>query len=254
MTHLLFVHGLRVTSNCWDPFRERAEQRGFTTTVLPWPYLDKPAADLRRDPPAALGGLGLEELVAYFGDHIRAAPEPPVLIGHSVGGLLVQLLIDRGLGRAAAALDPAPIRGLLPPPGGLLVHAPVLFRPWRKLDLFSRRSWARDFANGLPPEESDAVYDAHVVPAPTRVFRQAAMGLHNGVRPGPGKPPLLLVAGTGDRTVPASIVRAAHRKYQRAGAPVEFLEAPGHSHWLIAEPGWEVIADGVFDWVKRVAE
>jgi pimeloyl-ACP methyl ester carboxylesterase len=86
------------------------------------------------------------------------------------------------------------------------------------------------------------------------VFRQAAMGLHIGVRPGPGKPPLLLVAGTGDRTVPASIVRAAHRKYQRAGATVEFLEAPGHSHWLIAEPGWEVIADGVFDWVKRVAE
>jgi len=190
--------------------------------------------------------------VEFFSTHIRAADEPPVLIGHSVGGLLVQLLIDRGLGAAAAALDPAPIRGVLPPPGGLAVHAPVLLRPWRKVDLFSRRAWARDFANGLPPEQSDAAYDAHVIPTPTKVFRQAGLGLHTKVRPTPGKPPLLLVAGTADRTVPASTVRATYRKYRKAGAAVEFLEAPGHSHWLIAEPGWQVIADGVFDWVKRV--
>jgi alpha-beta hydrolase superfamily lysophospholipase len=253
MAHLFFVHGLRVTSNCFDKYRERAEARGHRCTVLPWPYLDRPAAELRDAPPRALGELGLAELVDHFAGRLREMESPPVLVGHSVGGLLVQLLLDRGFGRAAVALDPAPIRGVLPPPGGLAVHAPVLLRPWRRLDLFDRRTFARDFANGLPADEVDAAYDAHVVPAPTRVFLQAGLGRHNGVRPGRDGRPLLLVAGTADRTVPASTVRAAHRKYRRAGAPAELLEAPGHSHWLIAEPGWEKVADQAFDWVDRVA-
>lgn len=253
MTHLFFVHGLRVTRTCFDLFRDRAEARGLTCTIPPWPHLDRPAAELRTACPPELGKLGLKELVDHFAGRLQGMDPQPVLVGHSVGGLLVQLLLDRGLGTAAVALDPAPIRGVLPPPGGLLVHAPVLARPWRRLDLFSRRSFARDFAGGLPAEQVDAAYDAHIVPAPTKVFLQAAAGRHNGVRPGPRSRPLLLVAGTADRTVPASTVRAAYRRYRRAGAPAELLEAPGHSHWLIAEPGWEKVADQVFDWAERVA-
>lgn len=253
MANLLFIHGLRVTRHCFDRFRERAEERGFTATVPAWPHLDRPAAELRAAPPRELGDLGLPELLDFFAASVREMERPPVLVGHSLGGLIAQVLLDRGLGRAAVALDPAPIRGVLPPPSGLGVHAPVLLRPWRKIDLFDRRAFARDFANALPADEVDAAYDAHVVPAPTKPFRQAALGRHNGVRPRPDGKPLLLVAGTNDRTVPASTVRATHRRYRRAGAPAELLEAPGHSHWLIAEPGWEKIADQVFDWISGVA-
>jgi pimeloyl-ACP methyl ester carboxylesterase len=256
MPHLLFVHGLFVTARCFDKFRSRAESRGYSTSAPPWPYLDGDAAHLRANPPAGLTDIGLGELVAHYSGHARAFDTPPVLIGHSLGGMIVQVLADRGLGAAAVALDPAPIRGVRAAPQAVRVNLPILLR-WRghrRLFLMKRTAFARNFANGLPADQVDAAYDDVVVHAPGKPFLQLALGdraRHTETRPRPEGKPVLLVAGDADRTVPASMVRATHARYLTAGAPAELLPAPGHSHYLIAEPGWEKIADSVLDWVAR---
>ncbi len=249
MPPILFLHGLWVTPRCFDGWRERATARGWDTHAPAWPHLDGAPADLRSRPPRQLARVGVPELVEHYRAAAAGLAEPPVLVGHSLGGLTAQLLLAAGVGRAAIALDPAPVRGVPVTPGMVAGSAPILLRPWTGLHVMSRQTFARDFANGLPADRVEQAYEDHVVPAPGRPFRHLAFGRHTAVRLDRRTAPLLLVAGTADRTVPASTVRATHRRHRRAGAAVDLLEAPGHSHWLVAEPGWEKVADRALDWL-----
>lgn len=256
MRHLLFIHGLWVTSASFDLLCARAEERGLSTTAPPWPGLDKPAAQLRHNPPPGLATLGVGELTDYYATMIAAMPQPPILVGHSLGGLIVQKLLDRNLGAAAVAIDPGPIRGVLPTPRMLIGALPILTSRHgsRRLHTMSRTTFAKDFANGLPAQDVDAAYDAHIIPAPGKPFFEGATALRHklfAVQPGPHTKPLLLVAGTADRTVSPSTVRATYRRYQKAKAPVQLIEAAGHSHWLIAEPGWQQLADHIHNWIDN---
>jgi pimeloyl-ACP methyl ester carboxylesterase len=75
--------------------------------------------DVRRDP-SPLNGLGLAEIVAHYEGIVRGLDRQPVLIGHSFGGLVVELLLDRGLGAAGVAISPAPVKGVLRLPPAML--------------------------------------------------------------------------------------------------------------------------------------
>lgn len=257
MSDVLFIHGLWVTPTCFDRFMGRARDRGITASAPAWPQLDRPVAELRADPPPGLARVGIAELVDHYAALVRAAATPPVLVGHSLGGLVVLRLLDAGLGRAGVVLDGAPVRGIPPTRRALLSGLPVVSKPfgWRRLHRMSRSAFAANFANALPADEQDAAFAEHIIPAPGRPIFQLAFSManpHSVVRPGPGSPPVLFVAGTADRTADPRLVRATHAKYLAAGAPVELLEAVGHSHWLIAEPGWEKIADAVLDFVEKI--
>ncbi len=153
---------------------------------------------------------------------VRALDEPPILIGHSFGGLIVQLLLDRGLGTAGVALDPAP-------PSGVWAFEPTAFRSlasviltwrgWHKIVRWSPAQFAYAFVNGLPPAEQQAAYDAHVTPETGRIFFQGALASMSGGSPcrvdfarNP-RAPLLLIAGLNDHIVPPVIVRRTYRRY-----------------------------------------
>lgn len=103
-----------MTPRCWEPFIGYFEQRGYACQAPAWPHKDLPFEELRAHPPAELAGLGVTEIVDHYASLIQAQSEPPILIGHSFGGLFVQMLLDRGLGRAGVAIDPAPPKGVLP--------------------------------------------------------------------------------------------------------------------------------------------
>ena len=96
---ILFVHGAWVTPACWDSFKSFFEARGYARQAPAWPYLDRPVAELKRGIDPKFAGLTIEALVDHYARIIQAAPKPPILVGHSFGGLIVQLLLTRGLGR-----------------------------------------------------------------------------------------------------------------------------------------------------------
>jgi len=187
---------------------------------------------------------------------IRALPAPPVLIGHSFGGLFVQLLLDRGLGAAGVAIDPAPARGVFPGLATIWAALPVFlaWQAWRRPATMNFGHFARSFMQRSSADEQRAAYESQIVPTPGRIYFDLALGLGNRVDfTNPRRAPLLLIAGDQDRTVQLSAVQAAYRRHHRSRALTEIKVFTGRTHWLIAAPGWEEVADYALAWASENA-
>ncbi len=259
---IIFIHGAWMTPKCWEPFESFFTTRGYTCQAPAWPYHDRPIDELRARPDPGLKQLGLGEIIDHYARIIQQLPEPPILIGHSFGGLVTQVLLDRGLGAAGVALDPAPPRGILaaayPTTTRALLRIIATPGGWRKVFHWSLGEFAYAFVNTLPPEEQKRAYDEYVVPESGRLFFQNALSPLNARTPGQvnfnngRRAPLLITAGTKDHIIPAGMVRVTFRKYnQRSGAITEFQAFPGGTHWLIAQPGWEMVAGSVETWLRK---
>ena len=180
---IVFIHGAWVTPSCWDPFVEFFSARGYDCLAPAWPGKDRPVEDIRADP-SPLAGLGVGEIVDHYERVIGALPEPPILVGHSFGGLFVQILLDRGLGAAGVAIDSAPPNGVFAlEPTAVRSLASVLLTPfgWRKAVRWSFGAFRYAFVNTLPLDEARATYARHVTPETGRIFFQGALA---GIRRG----------------------------------------------------------------------
>jgi pimeloyl-ACP methyl ester carboxylesterase len=254
---IMLVHGAWVTPDCWENFRTYFESKGYACIVPAWPYLNRPVAELRESPDPKLKYTTIKSLVDHYEQLIKNLPEPPILIGHSFGGLIVQMLIDRGLGVAGIAIDAGPPRGVVPSLRAIRSAAPVLFSwfGWRRVLTMSFKSFSETFANRLGATEQRSAYENYIVPAPGRIYFQAAIGIGNGVDfANPTRSPLLLIAGEDDRTSTPSMVEAMYRKYSKSPMQTDIMRFPKRSHWLIAEPGWEEVAAKSLEWVTRLAK
>lgn len=250
---IMFVHGAWVTPACWAPFKSFFEARGYTCLTPAWPYLDRPLADLKKQIDPKFADLTIKKLADHYARKIEALSQPPILIGHSFGGLIVQLLLDRGLGQAGVAIDAGPPRGVLPSWTAINSALPVLlsWRGWTRLHTMSVKDFAEAFANTLPAGDVQRTYESQIIQAPGRIYFQAALGLGNGLDfANPKRAPLLLVSGGDDRTSTPSMVEATYRRHKKSPCPVDKIEFPGRSHWLIAEPGWEEVAQGILAFLQ----
>jgi pimeloyl-ACP methyl ester carboxylesterase len=248
---IVLIHGAWLTPAGWGPFRTRYESKGYKVIAPPWPLLDGTVAELRRAPKDELRKLTITRIVDHYDRLIRGLSEAPIIIGHSYGGLFAQLLLDRGLGAAGVALDPAPIRGVIPRPRTLASSLPV-FRTWRSWDrvlTMTFDQFATNFAQTLPQKEKRPTYDKFIVPAPGRLYWQGALGVGTGIHAKNAyRAPLLLIAGGDDRIVVPAMVTATYKAQRRAASRTELKLFPGRSHFLFAEPGWEEVADFALDW------
>jgi len=257
MADVVFVHGAWVGPRCWDGWARLVEARGLSSIAPPWPMDGRPYDELRRSPDPALARVGVGEIVDHYAKIIEVMPEKPLIVGHSFGGLIVQLLLDRGLGRAGAAIDPAPPRGVFPTPRALLTAVPVLlaWQGWKRVLSLTYDQFVSGFVHELPRAARRAAFEEQTIPTPGRPYFQAAFApFHRATAldfARPGRAPLLITAGQRDRTAPPAMNRANFRAYRRSTTPVDFREFPKRSHWIIAEPGWEEVAEYVLDWSQK---
>ena len=258
---IVLIHGLWVTPKSWDQFRRYFEAAGYRVLAPAWPGIRGTPAEMRRDA-TGLHGIGIAEVIAHYTKLIRELPEPPILMGHSYGGLITQLLIDRGLGAAGVAIDSVPPKGIyLLPLSTYRALAAALINPgnYRRTFLFSFRQWWRVFANTLPRSEAEKAYEDQVIPASGRAIVQAAFAnftphaLSTINFANNRRAPLLLIGGEEDVIMPARLNQKNFRKYRHSSATTEYRSFPGRSHYIIAEPGWEEVAEFALDWAARKA-
>jgi pimeloyl-ACP methyl ester carboxylesterase len=255
---IVLIHGAWMTGKCWDSFQAFYEARGYPVMAPSWPYDERPIEELRASPDPRLARLGIAEIVDHYDAIVRALPEPPILIGHSFGALTTQILLDRGLGVCGVAIDSAPPKGV----GGANFAAfrallPVLITPfgWRRTLRMSLKDFAYGWVHPLAPEAQREAWEGYVVPSPGRPFFQNVLSFATDVAKvdfaNSKRAPLLLTAGSVDRSIPARMNKINFEKYQGSGAVTAFKEFPGRSHWIIKQPGWEEVAGYAIEWVEQ---
>ena len=257
MRTVVFIHGAFMSAESWEPWRQRFEARGYTCVAPAWPFLDHSVDDLQRAPDPRFGRLGIGEIVDNYAAIIRELDQPPILVGHSFGGLFVQLLLDRGIGAAGVAIDPAPPKGVLPSANAVRASLPVIlgWSFWEKVRRMPFKNFQWGWVHTLSEPDQRAAYDQHVIPTSGRLFFQALLApltdvtkvnYRNSLRA-----PLLILAGELDRTVEAKMNLANFRKYARSTAVTDYHEFPGRTHWTCRQPGWEQVADYAIDWLAK---
>jgi pimeloyl-ACP methyl ester carboxylesterase len=258
MSTIVLIHGMWMTPLSWEHWAARFREQVHDVLAPAWPGLEAEPEELRRDP-SPLKGLSITDIVDQYDRIIRGLDQPPVIVGHSFGGLVAQLLADRGLGTAVVSLDTAAPKGVLKLPLSTLRAAwPALRNPFGKNNVvpLTRDQFYWCFTNALTREASDAVYDRYYIPGSARPFFQAgyANANPNAVTKvdykNPSRPPLLLVTGTEDRICPPSVNESNWKKQRQAPSATEHKEYPGRCHFP-GQDGWEEVADYTLSWTSQ---
>jgi len=253
---IVLIHGLWLTPKSWTKWVKRYQEAGYNVLAPAWPGLDGDIEDIRRNS-STLKGLKLTTVVDHYDQIIRKLDAPPILIGHSFGGLIVQLLLDRGLGAAGVAIDSAQSAGVpVLPFSTVRATLSILGNPftYNKAVSLTPEQFNYAFTNDLPPAESKKVYDDLQVPGPGRILWDGALSLVNPKAASKvnyandKRAPLLFIAGGSDHLVPPAINKANVRKYSKSGALTAYREFPGRTHNTIGQAGWEQVADFALSW------
>lgn len=251
---IAFVHGNFVTKRCWDPFIQRFEARGYRCVPIAYPLRDDTVENLRRKhPDSALAKLTLPEVLDHHVRTIRSLPEKPIIMGHSFGGLLTQLLTQRDLGVASVAIDSVPPQGVIGTQLSFLRSLLPVINPLTRSQpyLMPFKHFQYTFVNNMPLAAQREAYDKHVVPE-SRVLGAGGLSAVARVDFARDRAPLLLIAGSADHIMPAALNRSNYQRYHASPAVTEFKEFAGHNHYsIIAGPGWEDVADYALAWAER---
>jgi pimeloyl-ACP methyl ester carboxylesterase len=258
---IVLINGLWMTALSWENWIKRYSQKGYNVIAKSWPGMDVDIEQLRRAP-STIATLGVTEVVDYYDGIIRKLDSPPIIIGHSFGGLMTQILLDRGLGAAAVAIAPAPVKGILFLPFSTLkVSFPALANPannHRAVPL-TPEQFHYAFTNNMSEDESLKVYNHYAVPGPDHVLFQAALANFNPHAAtavnfeNNERAPLLLISGGQDHVSPASVVEGNFKLYRKSNAITEYREFLDRTHYTLGQDGWEEVADYALDWAVNHA-
>lgn len=259
----VFVHGLWLLDSSWDRWAAYFEAAGYAAVTPGWP--DDPATVAEaREHPETFAGKSVGDVAAYQQAVIEKLNVKPVVIGHSFGGLLVQILAGRGLSAATVAIDPAPSRGVLPlPPAALKSSSAVLGNPANRHRAVTLTfdQFRYGFANAVSEEEAQELYEAfHVAGSGIPIFQAAFANLNPGTeakadKKNPERGPMLIISGEKDHQVPYAIARATYKKQSKNKENVtEFQEIKNRGHSLTIDSGWQEVAQAALDFTSRFAK
>jgi len=248
---IVMIHGMWGGSWYWEGYRKIFEGKGYRCIVPTLRYHDM---DPKGIPNPKLGTTSLLDYAADLEEEIRRLDSKPILIGHSMGALLAQILGSRGLARALVLLTPAS-------PGGINALTPSVIRSFQSVLMgygFWKKPRRQTFNEAvysmlqlLTAEEQRKTYSRFVYESGRAA---AEIGFWYLDKKGASKVdekkvscPVLVIAGSQDKITPASVVRKVANKYRAVSTYKEF---PDHAHWVVGEPGWEEIADYAYTWLK----
>ncbi len=257
---IVFIHGMFATRLCWEQWISRYQAKGYQCVAPAWPGRDIPVDALRKKhPDSQLGKLVLAEVVEHYANSIAKLDEKPILIGHSMGGLITQILLQKGLAAAGIAIDSTPPVGVFTTQWSFTTLWSFVKSNWPIISPFANKHepylmpfehFQYTFVHTLSLTEQKAAYEKYVVPD-SRMVAQGALSAIAKIDFKKQRPPLLLIAGSDDHAVPASLNKANFRKYKQSPSVTDFKEFAERTHFIIGQKNWEEVADYILSWLDE---
>jgi non-heme chloroperoxidase len=258
-TPVVFIHGLWLLPSSWANWVDFFRQAGYAPLTPDWPD-DPETVEQARAKPDVLAKKTLKQVADHTIEVIERLEKKPVLIGHSTGGLLAEMLAGRGLSAVTVAIDPGVFRGVLPLPAPVLKGVgPFLVNPLtrgRAITLtFDQFTYG--WANALDRKEAKELYDTfHVAGSGIALVQMGNANLNPRTQArvdtkNPDRGPLLIIDGEKDHTVPWAIANAAYKRQKRNPAVTEIVKMPNRGHALTIDHGWREVAQTALEFVKR---
>ncbi len=255
---VLFIHGLWLHASSWAPWEERFGEAGYDTSAPGWPG-DQDTVALARANPESGANVGIDDITYHYAQIIDTLPAPPIVIGHSFGGMIAEKLLG-GDQRVVAAIgiEAAQIKGVLRLPlSSLHATLPVFKNPANKHKsvALTVEQFRSSFGNAISAEESDELYERWAIPSPGRPLFEAAEASLTPHSPdqvdteNPDRGPLLLTMGGQDRTVPEAITKSTLKQYKDSPATTDLVEFEDRGHSLTIDRGWGEVADRCLSWL-----
>lgn len=256
--NIVLVHGMWLTPLSWEYWAHHFTERGYSVYAPSWPGMERDIRALRRQPDG-YANVGIRQIVDRYEKLVLELESPPILVGHCFGGLVVQALLDRGLGACGVGIASAPIKGIWTfPYSTMRVVTPQLINPRnnRRCVPLTPAQFHYAFMNDASREDSFHVFQRYAVPGPDRVLFQAELANLNPFAETAvnvmrnNRAPLLMIAGSNDHLIPPAIVKANVRRYRHSSATTEYKEFPDRTHFIIGQRGWEEVANYTLDWAR----
>lgn len=251
---VVFIHGMYMTPLCWEQWTERFQAKGYRTLAPAWPGRDKTVKDLQTPDPQ-LSKLNLSAILDHMTNIIRNLDEKPILIGHSMGGLIAQILQNRGLASASIAVESAPPAGVFTTKFSFLKanwgHVTPFANPNSPVIMtFERFQYV--FVNGMPLNEQRAAFEKYVIPESRAIPRQSLTSVGK-VDFNKEHAPLLFISGGNDNVIPPALNKTNLKRYKSRSSVTDFKEFEGRNHFLLGQKNWEEVADYCMEWIASRA-
>lgn len=251
---IVFVTGAFVSHIGWDKWVSYFEQKGYTAIAPAWPFKgDVPSVIRKRQPDAKIASLNLTDVVDSYEEAIRALPEKPIIIGHSLGGLITQLLVQRGLAEAAVIYHSVPPQGVLSFKWSFLKGVTPslgLFTSLEKTYLMSFKHWQFTFTNGMPLAYQKEMYNKLVIPESKRAAR-GALSSQGKIDFKKQHVPLLFLSGSEDNIIPASLNYTNFKAYKNSNSYKEYKEFEGRNHLGMDHVEWQEETGYILSWLEK---
>jgi pimeloyl-ACP methyl ester carboxylesterase len=248
---IVFIHGLFVNNTSWSEWKSYFESKGYTVYTPANPLHEGNPAELRNNIHKNLNSVGLEDVVMNIARFIDTLPEKPIVVGHSLAGLVVQKLIEMDKAVAGVSIDGAPPKNVLPPFQTIKTVFPVVNFFKGGAYMGSKEWYHYAFFNNLSKEESDKEFEKIAVPESRKIARDTLLKSFANVDFKKPHNPLLFIGGEKDNIFPSSFSKRIAGSYKDKNSKVDFRSFPGRSHYIVGEKGWQEVADYVLDWIKN---
>jgi non-heme chloroperoxidase len=254
---IVFIHGLWIHASAWQPWMDFFQQNGYQTLNPAWPGDSATVAESRANA-QRIANRGVTEVADSYAAVIKTLAEPPIVLGHSFGGLVAQIILGRGIAAAGIAIDPAPMKGVWQLPlSALKASFPVLGNPFnlKKAISLNFPQFKYGFANAVPEAEAKQLYDQWTIPAPARPLFQAATATFAGNETkvdtaNSTRGPLLITGGEKDHIAPPVLGEASLKKYNKS-VVTEFKLFENRGHSLVVDNGWKEVAEYSLAWLNK---
>jgi len=251
MPTAMFIHGMFLNPKSWTAWRGYFEQRGYDCIAPAWPLHEGDPAELREHVPAGLGDLSLDAVLEAMAR--AAAPHADlVLIGHSVGGLLVQRLIARGVGRYGVPICSVAPNRMLTFDWSFLRNSAAIANPLAgdSLHRMTAEGFHKNFANTMSERDAEAAWRTYAMHESRNVLRDC-LGDAGHIDLDRPHAPMLFVGAEKDEIIPPELCAKNAKAYTDPGSLCDYAEFQNRSHFICTEPDWEEVAATVANWLDE---